>query len=234
MKKIQVGEAQITPDIQAKLAADIVSPQGRQELSQKLAKATAEKGLLDHLFRSIASRSGATHSSRIKNAETVVQKVAQKRLEGRNYNLSHINDAYGSRIIVSDEKDIPKVLSLVEKAADKGLMKITKSELIKLDYHKAHHVDFVTPSGVKGELQILTPQEEANSVINHDLRAVHGERLPETAKKLADLQTKKVKQLPNSTAHQLAERVSALHSQVQGKPLAPQVNAQMLSQVAGK
>lgn len=224
-----IGEAGIPAPIQAQTTADVTSPQGKQQLFQHLASATIQKEMLDFIFKGIAEKTNSEFSSRVKNPQTVVQKIAQKRLQGREYNIQDINDAYGSRIIVKSEKQIAEVRKYVEKAADLGLMKIGKSEMIKSDYHKAWHIDFETKQGTKGELQILTPQEEANSVVNHDLRSVHGEKMEGAVKQLADLQSKKAKSLSNNKAHILAQAISDAHKPNPAQPLPPQVNAQMLA-----
>jgi len=225
-----IGESQVTPQAMGQVTPDMVSPQGKQALFQNLAQATQEKDKLDFIFKGIADKEGADFSSRVKNPKTVVQKIAQKRLQGRDYKLDDINDAYGSRIIVDSEKDYGKIKKYVEKAAELGIFKINKSELVDTDYHKAWHIDFKTANGTKGELQILTPQQEANSVINHDLRSVHGEDMPDTVKELADKQAAIVKNMPSDKARQLAQTISDLHKNTHGQPLPPQVNATILAQ----
>ena len=45
-------------------------------------------------------------------------------------------------------------------------------------------MDFTTPDGVKGELQIMTHQEKATSLINHSLRSQFGENPPEPIEKV--------------------------------------------------
>lgn len=226
----QIGEAAITPQAQAQVAPDVTSPQGKQQLFQTLASATQQQGMLDFIFKGIAEKTNSEFSSRIKNPQTVVQKIAQKRMQGRDYGIDNINDAYGSRIIVKSEKQIPEIKKYIEKAADLGVINITKSEMVKTDYHKAWHIDFQTKQGTKGEVQILTPQEEANSTVNHDLRSVYGEKMQGPVKQLADIQSKKVQKMPNDKAHQLAQTISQMHKGSSG-PLPPQANAQLLAQM---
>jgi len=226
-----IGESSITPQQQGQVAGDVVSPQGKQQLFTHLAAATQQKDLLDFIFKGIAEKAGAEFSSRVKNPQTVVQKIAQKRMQGRDYGVEDINDAYGSRIVVKSAKQVPEIKKFVEKAEELGILKINKSEMVSTDYHKAWHIDFKTKQGTSGELQILTPQEEANSVINHDLRSVFGEKMKRQVKQLANMQSEKAKQLPNDKAHKLAQMVSQLHANTKGQPLPPRVNAQALASI---
>ena len=227
------GEASITPPMQQQAAPELTQPQGQQQINQKLALAKVEKEKLDFIFKGIATKCKAEFSSRIKNPNTIVQKVAQKRMAGRDYGLEDINDTYGARIIIKNTNEIPPITKMVEKAADIGLFKIKKSEMVKTPYHSGHHVDFKTGNGTNGELQILTAKEEANSAINHDLRAIHGEPLKGTVKQLADLQAKKATALPHKTAHNLAQVIAAVHKPGNDAPMPPQVNAGILASIKG-
>lgn len=228
MNTDSIGEMQVTPPVMNQVTPDVVSPQGKQELFSHLASATVQKELLDFIFKGIADKIEGEFSSRIKDPRTVVQKIAQKRLQGREYGVGDINDAYGSRITVKKPQDIDRVKKMVHKAEELGIIKINKSELVDTDYHKSWHIDFKTDKGTSGELQILTPQEEANSVVNHDLRAVFGEDMPQPAKNLADLQAKKVKDLPNDKAHALAQAVVQTRQSSGNNPLDPRVLASLV------
>lgn len=224
-----VGEAGLNPQQLQRNAGDVLTPDGKQQLFQHLAAATQQKEMLDFIFQGIANKNKADFSSRIKNPNTVVQKIAQKRMQGRDYNVQDINDAYGSRIIVNSEKQIPEVKKYIEKAGELGIIKINKSEMVKTDYHKAWHIDFETKQGTHGEVQILTPQEEANSTVNHDLRSVYGEKMQGQVKQLADIQSKKVTNMSNDKARALAQKISGIHKQTNGQPLPPQVNASIVA-----
>lgn len=234
MDNQNIGESQITPQQLQQVTPDIVSPQGKQQLFQHLASATVQKDKLDFIFKGIAEKLGADFSSRVKNPKTVVQKIAQKRLQGRDYNVNNINDAYGARIVVKNEKEIPHIKKYIEKASDLGIIDIKKSEMVNTDYHKAWHIDFTTDQGTHGELQILTPQEEANSMVNHDLRSVYGEKMPPIAQKLADMQKKKVLSMNNQKASVLSKALAQIHQTTNGsgQPLPPQVNSQALASIS--
>lgn len=230
----QIGESQIGTQQMQQTTPDMMTPQGGQQLFSHLAKATLQKEKLDFILKGIADKVNAGFSSRIKNPQTVVQKIAQKRLQGRKYDVQDVNDPYGARIVVKDEKQFPEVKKYLQKASDIGLFKIHKSEMVDSDYHKAWHMDFSTSDGTRGEIQILTPQEEANSMVNHDLRSTFGEKLEGPVKKLADMQKEKVSKLPDNKAAALSKAIGKIHQATvgSGQPLPPQVNAQALASIA--
>ena len=54
---------------------------------------------------------------------------------------------------------------------------IQKMQQVHHDTYHAFHIDF-TRDGVKGEIQIHTPASLNESVANHDIRNVYGEKPP--------------------------------------------------------
>lgn len=222
--KISIGEEAINPQMQQQMAGDI-SP---QMVQQKLASTISEKEKLDYILKGIAQNTKSEFNSRIKNPDTIVKKIAQKRMEGRDYGIDNINDAYGGRFIVEDTKDIPKIKSLIEKASEIGLFNINKAQVVKNGNYHAFHFDIETPAGAKGELQIMTPQEELESVSNHPLRSVYGEKAPPEVETLKDMQSKMAAKMPNAKAHEKAMQIQQASKANNDKPIDPSLIAQIL------
>src|SRR5579859_5439888 len=151
------GESAITPQVAAQTAPDVVNPQGLQQLHQQMSATIAQKGMLDFIFKGIAQKTGAQFSSRIKNAQSVVQKIAQKRMQGRDYNLDDVNDAYGARFITADKDVQDEIKKLVSKAESLGVIQITKKQDVTTGTYHAYHIDFQTKDGANGEIQIMKP-----------------------------------------------------------------------------
>ena len=222
------GEASITPAQQQSVASDIVSPSGLQNLQQKLAQAISEKSKLDFILGGIAKKVGADFSSRIKNPQTAVRKIVQKRMEDRNYGVEDLNDNYGGRFVMSDSKMIPEVKKMMEKASSLGVFDIKKAQVVENGNYHAFHFDIETPEGTKGEIQLMNPQEELDSVANHSLRAVFGEKKPDQVNDLEDAQTKMIKAMPDAEAKGKAKLISLLQKRQEPNPLDPRVVATIL------
>ncbi len=181
-----IGEAQITPELAQKVAPDVMSPQGQQQLQAKSIAANRFKGVIDKALGMAAQKLGGTHSTRVKQLDTATQKIVQKRLQGRSYDIDNLNDMFGGRIVLSDKDDFGKAKDEIIKMSKAGLFKIKHMETVKTGNYDAYHVDIVAPDGLKGEIQLHTPRSEAESIANHDMRALHGEKPPTPVKKLVD------------------------------------------------
>ncbi|MHB9161538.1 MAG: nucleotidyltransferase family protein [Nitrosotalea sp.] len=224
-----VPEAQVSPQIQQQVTPDLVSPQGKQQLASKLSRTIEKKGFLDYILKGIATKVGAEFSSRVKNPETVIQKVATKRMAGRKYNLDDVNDAYGGRFVIKNSRDVPEVKGMLRKAADLGVFKIGKTEERTQATYHAYHMDITTKDGVRGEIQIMTHPEAAEAVVNHDLRSVYGEKPSPEVARLRDVQAKIVTSLSDKKNSELINHIQNIHKQAGDKPLPPTVNAAMLA-----
>jgi ppGpp synthetase/RelA/SpoT-type nucleotidyltranferase len=223
-----VGEAAVTPPVQQQATPDLVAPQGQQAIAGKIAQTTKKKELLDYILKGIADKVGAEFSSRVKNPETVVQKVATKRMEGRDYNLDDVNDVYGGRFIIKNPDQVAPIKKMLEKASELGIFKIGKQEERTQATYHAFHTDIVTPDGVKGEIQIMTGKEELEAVANHSLRAVHGENPPPEVKELRDKQAELASKIPHGEAHAKAQQIQQVAKLIGDKPVNPVVTAGVL------
>lgn len=226
-----IGEATIPQSVISQVAPDVASPQGQQQLFQKAVGANQTKPIFDSLLKKIATSLGATTSSRIKNIETAAAKVAQKRLQGRRYDSGDINDILGARIVLKSKKDLSKAKDAIDSLEDKGILSIDKQEPVKNDTYSAYHIDGKF-NNTPVEIQIMDKKEEAESLINHSLRALYGEK-PENkdVKKLRDAQANIVKKLPDSKLSAVSEAMKSLGKQVKGQPLGPHITARVLSSV---
>ncbi len=227
--KKSLGEAMMNPATIKKVAPDVVSSRGQSKLQTILQKATAQKDKLDTTLKLVAKGGGADFSSRVKNPETIVQKIALKRLQGRDYKMEDTNDVYGGRIIVDDKKQIPSMVSAVRQALQGDGHKVLKDELVKTGTYQAHHIDFQTKDGTKGETQVMIPQQALEAVANHSLRALAGEKPPEDVKKLRDAQASIVKKTPNEEAKKKVEAIQTISKANQDKPTHPVINASILA-----
>jgi hypothetical protein len=79
-----------------------------------------------------------------------------------------------------------------------------------------------------GELQLMTPQENLESVANHSLRALNGEKPEGDDKKLRQQQANIAKKTPNNKAQNIANALQSMQQQQGTQPLNPAVDAQTL------
>ncbi len=223
-----VAEEQITPQVTQHVAPDI----NPQDLQTKAAAATRMKGVLDKAFNLAATQvKGATFNSRIKNLDVAQKKIVQKRMEGRNYGIDDLNDLYGGRFTVEKPGDFKKVKAELTDMEKAGLFQITKQETVKTGNYEAYHTDITAPDGTKGEVQIHLPQSEAESVANHDLRAIHGEKPPDGVQRLVDTQAGITQGLSNDKARTATHALQTLHKINNDKPINPVITAQVLRRV---
>ena len=229
MPQQSVPENSVTPQVQSQVTPDLVSEQGKQQLAAKLSKTIEKKDFLDYILKGIAEKAGAEFSSRVKNPETVIQKIATKRIAGRDYNLEDVNDGYGARFIIKSSSDMASIKKMLAKAEELGVFKIGKQEQVTQATYSGFHSDITTPDGVKGEIQIQTPQQELEGVANHSLRAVFGEKPPEEVKALRDTQAELAKKISGNKAHEAAQTIQAIGKQNNDKPLDPRISAAILN-----
>lgn len=227
MNPDSIGEAQVTPPVMGQVAPDVLSQEGKQQLYQKMAKATLDKKGLDMVFGAIAKKYDGDFVSRIKDPKTVVQKIVQKRLQGRDYKLEHVNDLYGGRLIMS-KKDFPKAVKDIQKVAEALDFKINKNEDASHGTYEGYHVDMEDKQGGKFEVQLHTPQSESESVVNHSLRSSFGENPPEAVEALRNQQAEIAHSLPDDKARAISETVKGLAKNNGGQPLDPRIIAQLL------
>ena len=230
--KPNIGEAQITPQLTATVAPDVATPQGQNQLVAKAVAANQIKVMLDKALEMASKAVGGTFSSRVKDLDTAQKKIVQKRLQGRDYGVSDVNDMLGGRITVNSKGDFGAAKKEIEKMADTGMFKIKKAEPVKQGNYEAFHFDVTMPNGLGAELQIHTHQSEAEAVANHDMRAIHGENPPKQVKKLVDTQAGIIKDLPNPKARAVADALQTLHKQNDNKPIDTKITASIIKHIA--
>lgn len=199
------AEKSLTPSVVAQKGKDLFNPEAKQQSASMFQRATTEKPVLDNAFGAIAQKSGATFDSRIKAPDTMLQKIILKRAQGRSYDLQNVNDIYGGRITVTSPDQFQSVLQQIQKTG----LKIISSEPVKTDTYNAYHVDFQTPTGMKGEIQIMTPQQSAESLVNHGIRSQYGEKPAEPIQTIKEQNANVVKQMPPQQAQQVADSLLA-------------------------
>src|ERR1039457_6999186 len=118
-----VGEAAIDQATMQKVAPDVVSQEGKGQLFQKAVEAHQAKKQLDAILGAVADHIGATLNSRVKDQETAAKKIAQKRMQGRDYKIEDINDMLGARLTMPSERSFPKAKAAMQKLADAGVFK---------------------------------------------------------------------------------------------------------------
>lgn len=220
-----IPEEAVTPQLAQQVAPDVTP----QALQAKQIGANKIKSVLDQALGMAAKKLGGTFSSRIKDPDTMQKKVVQKRLQGRNYNLNDLNDAWGGRLVV-DKSDIGKAKTELKEMAKAGLFTIGKQEDVHTGTYHAFHTDIITPDGTKGEIQIMQPQERAESLLNHSIRAVAGEKPDPALKTVTEAQAAIAKQLPNDKATHVGDIIEQLMKQNNNNPLPPTITAQVAQQ----
>lgn len=229
------GEGQIGIQQIIQLLPDILTPQGLEELNQKIQEATQEKENLDPIIKSIASQLNADHSSRIKNFSVALKKIAQKRSIGEDYSINNLNDLGGQRITLNNPDDEPDAIEKLNQASKDGHFKILKQQEINNESHHSYHVDAQTNNGSPFEIQILPSQQElADSIINHDIYSQWSQNPPPAYKQIRDEQTDIAKGLSNTKAKQLSKNVLDMHRANSDIPLDPAITAAAVLNSADK
>lgn len=227
-----VPEGQISPQTLQQVAPDVASPSGQQQLFTKAVKAHVAKKQLDAIMQAVATHLGATTNSRVKNIETASNKIVQKRLQGRNeYNIDSVNDMLGTRIILKNKGDFPKAKQVLEKLADAGVFTINKQQPVKKGSYDAYHMDVTMGNGTDAEIQLHTPQSEAEAMVNHSMRSQYGEKPNDpNVEALKEKQAGIVKTMPNDKAKAVTDALQQMMQQQKGQVL-PQQSAQLLAGV---
>lgn len=225
-----IGEQSIPAQQIQQTVPEAGQQQGQMQLLAKLVGGNKIKNMLDEAFKLAAKHVGATFNSRVKNADSMIKKVAQKRLQKRDYDIDDINDAYGGRFITDKPGQISNIKKQMEKMEDIGLFKIKKEEPVKHGTYDAYHYDIESPDGHRGEVQIHTAQSELEAVANHDLRAVHGEKPQDkSVEHLKEAQLKVAKAMPPDKARSVTDALQQLHKNSNNQPLPPHVTAAVLA-----
>ena len=205
-----IPEQQITPQLLKKVSPDVTE----EKVMAKRVGASKIKDMMDKALAMAANAIGGTFSSRVKNTDTIQQKVTQKRLEGRtDYSLDDVNDILGLRLIVNSPKDYPKAEEQVKEMSKQGLFNIKKREDVKTGTYHAVHFDTRALNGTPMEIQIHTKQSEAESLANHQIRAEYGEKPEGIVKALRDKQADMVKDLHPDRAKALSHAITTLNEQ---------------------
>lgn len=222
---MQVPEESITPQIFKSVAPDI----NPQELVAKSVAANRIKGVMDTALSLAADKLGGTSSSRVKDIDTALKKIAQKRLQGREYDVSNVNDMLGMRLVV-DKSKIESAKEEVKKMESAGLFKITKQQPVNEDTYHAYHIDVITPDNQKAEIQIMSHQQSAESMLNHSIRSVAGEDPPEGLQAVKEAQANIAKNLSNKKARQVSDALKQLMKMNNNDPLKPEITAAIAQQ----
>ena len=227
------GEAAIDQATMQSVAPDVASSQGKGKLFEKAVNAHQAKTQLDAILGAVADHIGATVNSRVKDQDTAAKKIAQKRMQGRDYDIEDVNDMLGARLTMPSEKNFPKAKSAMEKLAGAGVFKINKQQQVEDGTYKAYHFDVTLFNGTKAEIQLHTTKSEAEAVTNHSLRATAGENPGGVEEKLRNKQASIIKSMPNAQANAVSQTVQQLMKQNKNQPIDPRITAQILQQAQG-
>ncbi|PWT73666.1 MAG: hypothetical protein C5B59_12800 [Bacteroidetes bacterium] len=201
------AEKSLTPDVVNKYGQDLFQTDQKQKMAQMVAQATQDKPNLDTAFKGIADQTGSDFESRLKAPETMFQKVILKRSQGRDYGIDNLNDVYGGRITVTDPAQSQAIGQGLDALQKSGAIKIISDEPVVKDTYSAYHIDFETPGGTKGELQIMSPQENAESLVNHGIRSQYGENPPPQVEAIKEQNAQAVKSLPDAQAQAVTDQL---------------------------
>ncbi len=231
--KTQIAEQDVTPQLLKKIAPDVVSSQGQEKLMAKTMQAAKMKDMLETALKLAAKEIGGEITSRIKTIDTMKRKIAQKRLSGRDYDISDINDAYGARWII-DKSKIGKAKEEIRNMAKAGLFKIKKEQDVKDNEYHGYHFDIETLDSSKGELQVHHPQSALEATSNHTLRYDYGD-MPKghIVSKLKHEQRERAYDTPNDEALAKTHLIQSLEKQ-QGGKTTPMQTAMVLALQAHK
>lgn len=224
------GEGQIPIQQLMRIMPDIFTPQGLESLNQKLTTAKQHQKEIEAVIKDIADSINADSSARVKNHAVSLKKIAQKRLEGRPYDIDDINDALGGRITLNNPSNKQKAIDAITQAEQDGKFTINKQQDIKDDTHDSVHFDITLPSGQQAELQLLPSQQElAVSVAGHDIYQTYGENPPPEAEQINKMQNKIIDKLPDKKAKNLSDKLLQMHKANSDIPLPPIATAQVVA-----
>ncbi len=211
--KQQVAEQEINDKLLKKIAPDVISENGQKELMAKRMAAHHMQGMLDRALAMASNAIGGTFSTRVKDSDVATKKIAQKRLQGRDYGIKNLNDMLGGRLVVNSPKDFDKAEEQINEMAKQGIFTIKKKEHIKTGNYDARHFDVKLPNGLTGEVQVHTKHSEAESMANHQIRAEFGEKPEGIVKALRDKQADIIDDMHPDHAKALSHAISLLQKQ---------------------
>lgn len=203
------AEKSLTPSTVNQYGKDLFTPESKQQLGNIVSQADKDKPGLDTAFGGIANQTGSQFESRLKDPLTMFQKIILKRSQGREYGAGDLNDVYGGRITITSPQQASAIGSQVDALQSNGVIKIVSAEPVQKDTYSAFHIDFETPSGTRGELQIMTPQQQAESLVNHGIRSEYGETPPASVEAVKNKNADAVTSLPDQQAQQVADTLTA-------------------------
>lgn len=217
--KQTIGEQQISPELLAKVAPDVASPQGQQQLAGKQMAARRLQGILDNALKIASHKLQGDSSTRVKEIDTAAKKIGQKRLEGRrDYSINDLRDMVGGRLVVDKDK-MPQAKNEISAMERAGLFKIKKEEKRTVGTYEATHYDVKLPDGTMGEIQIHTKKSEAVSVANHDIRAQFGDKPPKLLQKVQEKQAEIINKMPGNKARLITQALQTMHKANGNKPI---------------
>lgn len=222
-----IPEEQISPKLLKKVTSDI----DKKELQEKALAADKIKDLLDKALAMAANSIGATFTTRVKNIDTAHRKIAQKRLQGRDYDVKDLGDMLGGRLIVNSPKDYKNGVEEIKAMEKQGIFKIKKQENVRTGSYDAEHFDVVMPNGLRAEIQLHTKQSEAESLANHQIRAEFGEKPEGIVKALRNKQADIIEDLHPDRAKALSHAIALITKQ-DGEPPDHLTTAKLVKQAA--
>lgn len=230
--KQTIGEQQIHPQLLQKVAPDVVSTEGQQKLQSKQLAAQRLQGVLDKALQIASTRLGGDASTRIKDTDTAMKKVGQKRLEGRaDYSIDDLRDLLGGRLVVDKDK-IPQAKEEIGHMQKAGLFTIKKEEQRNVGDYQAYHYDVKMPDGTMAELQIHTKKSEASSIANHDIRANFGDKPPKEWQQIQEKQAAMIDNMSGEKAKALTQALQSLHKMSDNKPIPAVLTAAVIKGVS--
>lgn len=207
------GEQSMSPQELNALVPDLVSPKGQALVQSMLGRAQQIQPELDNTFKLTAMQNGLDpvkdYESRVKNADTLVKKVAVHRQGGKGgYRMNNVNDMYGGRFIADTPEQKAKIIDALHELHSNNFLKLDKEEQVDHGTYHAYHMDF-SKNGVKGEIQIHDPHSLFEAVVNHDIRAQYGENPPGKLGELKEKASEIGYKMPADQAQSTAQQIQA-------------------------
>jgi len=203
------GEAALTDREIGHLAPDLASHKGHKLVKYLVDQAEKVKPDLDSKFKMVTMTAeldpAKDFESRIKKDDTIIKKVALHRRDGdKGYRVNNVNDLYGARIIVKNDKQKKDVIDAIHQMDEDNTIKIDHEQEVKHGTYEAHHMDF-NFKGVKGEIQLHTPASLFEAASNHDIRSVFGEKPPKPLQDVKDIHAKVAEKVSPKKAQDMAQ-----------------------------
>ncbi len=197
--------------------SDLTSPKGKQEMTGAYQKAYFNNQSLNNLLSTVATRTGARAINGMKNPNTTIKKVVEKRVDdpSQPYGLNDVGDISRGRLVFQNQQALKKGLDTLKSEAKDAGIKVVKEQNMftnpdkeaKETGYKGYHVDLEMPNGQHTEVQLHTINSYASAMLTHAIHESYGDNVPKNAASESRTAADHVMRMDPFQAQQLADQL---------------------------